>query len=116
MPNIVTTKILTGHPSQVIDKLKKYISRTVNNDRVQCFYIGRTIDLERRAAQHERDKGLFDKMIALYITSSTRYIVQVEQDLIGFYYYHEKSINITNGGPGMLNQDYHQYIYIITWK
>jgi len=92
----------TGHPSQVIGKLKAQTSYFSKDASVE--YIGMTSkSLESRNDAYKKDLGV-NEMRELYKTSSLKNATEVEQKLISFSEKNHSSINANrrDGGGGRL--------------
>ncbi len=115
MPRINLTSKITGRPTNVISRLISSILRVSRRDKTRRFYIGRTIDLEKRLLQHDQKKGPCRKMKVLYKTSSTNYIVQIEENLINNFLDHPKCLNKANQSSGSLKEGHYHYIYVLIY-
>ncbi len=78
-------KTLTGWPNDVLGELINYVSLINGRKTVKAFYIGRTVDVDKRRSEHG-----CDEIIAIYYTDSNDNAIIVEDELINKFYNYKK--------------------------
>ena len=101
---------ITGNPGQVLTELAKWISAIINDNSVKEFYIGRTVDLNKRQSDHG-----CDKIKPIYKTDSTNNAIIVENNLIKKFYVNSKCSNESEHGGGGISEEYVSYVYVAIW-
>ncbi len=101
---------ITGNPSIVLPELAKWISAIVNDNSVKEFYIGRTVDLDKRQSDHG-----CHKIKPIYKTDSTNNAITIEDDLIKRFYNSLKCSNESDHGGGGTSEEYVNYVYVALW-
>lgn len=107
------------HPSQVLPRLRQWVSRRVNHKDCACFYIGQTTNPEARFLKHQKkmsDSGVtpWDEMHVIYGNQSLGFVTEVENGLIRLAQSHEKW---TDGGFNYAGARYDEtaeyFVYVL---
>jgi len=111
----IIDEIVTGNLNFVINDLVLRISEL---QRYNYIKIGQTTNLKRRVQRHSNSKKHnWQKMVALYSSSSHKNISYVEKYLISHLkeFHFKSAINIAPGGEGVNKPNSHSrfYIYVL---
>lgn len=85
-----------------IADLAQRLLPVINNKAVVGFYIGRTVDHERREGEYQQD-GLADQLVPIHWAKSAREAAYVEQKLLDVYHRHPKCRNVADDSRGATN-------------
>ncbi len=102
-------KCLTGWPGDVLPKLFKKVDLIADNNKVYKFYIGRSVDVDKRKSAHA-----CDEIVAIYSTDSINNAIVVEETLIRGFINHKKCNNEAEDGRGNFSDD-GSYVYVAIW-
>lgn len=101
----------TGWPSQIISDLKRSITQYLNNN---CYVkIGITNDPERRWNEHKYYDPSWDKMVAVYESSSLNQVRYLESELIKYEWKREELWNSIGGGGGNFSENTTYFLYLL---
>jgi hypothetical protein len=98
----------TGRPSDVITRLKRKVTRTINNN--SYVKVGITNNPETRWNQHRANDPTWTKMLVVYQSSSINHVRELESDLITHRW--EELHNQRDGGGGNIGEG-RQYLYFL---
>jgi len=101
---------LTGWPSQVLPELLRVVADLAEYPSVYTFYIGRTIDPNRRIRELATEGA--NELIPLYYSGSPKHAMAVEEELIAHFLDHPKNVNRGFSSWGPLLEEYGNYVYI----
>jgi len=101
---------LSGWPDDVAGELDEVVKTIVRDARVAEFYVGRGVDLDQRASEHQADD-----IAALYETESPDHAMIVEEYLIGRFINHKKNSNTVVDARGGVSDEFVNYVYIAVW-
>ncbi len=99
---------LTGQPRRIISDVLRSISAYTRSDRVESFKIGITNNPEKRFKASYA--STYDKMIAVYRSTSIDNVSRLEAELIE--HNRDLSDNIIAGGGGNIG-DPPYYLYVV---
>lgn len=102
----------TGHPRQIVSDVLRSISAYTRSDRARSFKIGITNNPERRFA--DAYASTYDKMIAVYRSSSINNVSKLEADLVE--YNGDLTDNIISGGGGNIGKPPYFLYVVIKYK
>jgi hypothetical protein len=101
---------ITGRPKDVKRDVKHKIMDIIEDDDVDEFYIGRTVDLDKTLSRHGADD-----IFPVYETESVDYAIEMEDRMIDKFYDHEKCNNKQDHGGGGVSDNYRYYVYVAVW-
>ena len=102
----------TGHPSQIVSDVLRSISAYTRSDRVRSFKIGITYNPEKRFS--DVYASTYDKMMAVYSSSSINNVSKLEVDLIE--HNSDFADNIVSGGGGNIGEPPYFLYVVIKYK
>jgi len=110
---LVDSHCISGPPSKVLSTLKRKISQLKKNR--TRFKIGSTGDPSYRINGY--DDNLYKQMYVVYRTSSLDNMVEIEKELIDFFYNCRENKNLNGGSAGPApTQDNSFYIYVVVGR